>query len=823
LPADLPAKKKNNEVINSSDHPLADLWFAQKNFTPHAFQKETWQHIIEGKSGLLNAPTGFGKTYAILFGVFQQFANQTKKQKGLHALYITPLRALSKEIAKAANTATIDLGLDYDTQLRTGDTTTAQRAKQKTKPPQCLVTTPESVHLLLTSKGCTEYFSQLQFIIVDEWHELLGSKRGVQTELLIAKLKQINPQLQVWGISATIGNLPEAQNILLYGIKNTCTVTTNLKKEVHIETLIPENVEEFSWAGHVGLSQAHRVAEIIEQSSSTIVFTNTRGHSENWYQGLLNIAPQLAGSIALHHGSLSQEIRTWVEDNLHSGKLKAVVATSSLDLGVDFQPVDTVVQIGSPKGVARILQRAGRSGHQPHAVSKLYLMPTNTLEIIEGAALKRAVQANQLEQRLPYVQSFDVLVQFLVTLAVGDGFKAEEALTAIRNTLCFAQISDYEFSWCLQFITQGGACLQAYSEYNKVHLVGDTYYVASKQTAMLHRLSIGTIVSDGMMRVKYLSGKQLGVIEEWFISKLKPNDAFWFAGLNLELIRIKDMEVHVRKTNNKKGIVPSYMGGRMPLSSELSGGIRAEINKYVLGEIDNAELRALLPVFNVQDDISHTPAENELLIETLETKEGHHIFIYPFEGRFVHEGIAAIIAYRLGKILPISFSIAMNDYGFELLSDQALDIAELLAHDVFNATDLSTDVLHSINANEMAKRKFRDIACISGLVFNGYPGQEKKARHLQATSQLFFQVFADQEPDNLLYQQAFQEVLDFQLEMGRMQQAFKRISQQKIVHRELKRPSPFCFPLVVDQLRERYTSETLEARIQKLLKQQTAW
>jgi ATP-dependent helicase Lhr and Lhr-like helicase len=817
------AKKNTSKNIDASVHPLADAWFAQKEFTPHAFQKETWQHIIAGKSGLLNAPTGFGKTYAILFGVFQQFANQAKKQKGIHALYITPLRALSKEIVKAANVATADLLLDYKTELRTGDTSTSQRAKQKTHPPQCLVTTPESVHLLLTSKGCTEYFKQLQFIIVDEWHELLGSKRGVQTELLIAQLRHINPSLQVWGISATIGNLPEAQDILLHGIQDVCTVTTTLKKQVHIETLIPENVEEFSWAGHVGLSQAHRVAEIIEQSNSTIVFTNTRGHSENWYQGLLNIAPQLAGSIALHHGSLSQEIRTWVEDNLHTGKLKAVVATSSLDLGVDFQPVDSVVQIGSPKGVARVLQRAGRSGHQPHAVSKLFLMPTNTLEIIEGAALKRAVQANQLEQRLPYVQSFDVLVQFLVTLAVGDGFIAADTLKVARNTHCFSQITDYEFAWCLQFITQGGECLQAYSEYNKVHLVGDTYHVTSKHIAMLHRLSIGTIVSDGMMRVKYVSGKQLGVIEEWFISKLKPNDAFWFAGINLELIRIKDMEVHVRKTNNKKGIVPSYMGGRMPLSSELGNGIRAEINKYVLGEIDNPELKALLPVFNLQDDISHTPSINELLIETLETKEGHHIFIYPFEGRFVHEGMAAIIAYRLGKIMPISFSIAMNDYGFELLSDEPLEIAEMLAHDVFDSENIEQDVLQSINANEMAKRKFRDIACISGLVFNGYPGQEKKAKHLQASSQLFFQVFADQEPDNLLYQQAYQEVLDFQLEITRMQTAFKRIGTQKIVHRQLLRPSPFCFPLVVDQLRERYTSETLEARIQKLIKQKTTF
>ncbi|MFM2387502.1 MAG: dependent helicase, Lhr family [Bacteroidota bacterium] len=802
---------------------LAEQWFEQRGFTPHVFQKDTWQAIADGKSGLLNAPTGFGKTYAIWFGVLQHYFSQAQQAEGLHALWLTPLRALSKEIVNATNTVSEDLQLNYRVELRTGDTASAQRQKQKLKPPHALVSTPESIHLLFTNKNYDSFFSQLKFIIVDEWHELLGTKRGVQIELAIAHLRSINPNLIVWGISATIGNLLEAKDILLHGFNNTCIIKSKLKKKIAFQTIFPENIETYSWAGHLGLQLLPQVIDIVNTSNSTLIFTNTRGQAELWYQRILDYAPELAGIIALHHGSLSQDIRAWVESNLHTGKLKAVVATSSLDLGVDFHPVDAVVQIGSPKGIARVMQRAGRSGHQPHVVSKLYYAPTNTLEIIEGAAVQHAMANNNLEQRIPYKKCFDVLVQFLVTLSISNGFRSGEVLQQIRQTHCYAAITDEEFDKCISFITVGGASLGAYAEYNKVHLVGDRYHVASHGVSRMHRISIGTIVSDAMMVIKYVGGKRLGQVEEWFTSRLKPGDVFWFAGHCLQLVRIKDMEVHVRKSNSTKGIVPSYMGGRLPLSSQLGDAIKIQIDLYNKGIYDYKELDVLAPVLELQNSISRLPLLNTLLIETLRSVDGFHIFIYPFEGRFIHEGIASVLAYRIGQRLPISISMAMNDYGLELLLSEEVDVQTLIDEGLFDDSRLVHDVLQSVNATEMARRCFRDIACISGLVFNGYPGEQKKARHLQASAQLFFEVYQQYEPENLLYQQAFQEVLDFQLDVQRMQDSFKRMQAQKIHIQQLERPSPFCFPLIVDQLREKHSTESLETKIARMVEAATTW
>ncbi len=801
---------------------LAQQWFKKKNWQAYTFQEQTWQAIIDEKSGLLNAPTGCGKTLAIWFGILQAYYNQPKEvlqQKNkLHTLWVTPLRALSKEIVHATNEVSADLKLNYTIELRTGDTSTAKRAKQKLKPPHAFVTTPESIHLLFASKGYSKLFKTVEFIVVDEWHELLGSKRGVQIELIIAKLRTLNPNLKVWGISATIGNLPQAKDILLHNFLNSTIVTTHIKKEVIIETILPDMVEEYSWAGHLGLKMLPKILPIIEQSKSTLIFTNTRSQCEIWYQNILQTAPALSGQIALHHGSLSDKIRQWVEDNLHTGLLKVVVATSSLDLGVDFNPVDTVIQIGSPKGIARLLQRAGRSGHKPGAVSKLYYLPTNTLEIIDGAAIKEAIANNSIEQRIPYVQSFDVLIQYLVTLAVSEGFEPNQVFEEIRQTHCYQFINWEEFEWCLNFITKGGQSLNAYDEFHKVVIENGRYLVTSKTITTLHRLSMGTIVGDGMMQVKYFTGKRLGTIEEYFISRLKVGDVFWFAGKNVEIQSIKNMEVLVKKSTAKNGIIPSWMGGRMSFSSQLSDGIREQIDWYTEQKIPHYEMAALKPLLNIQAAQSHIPNKNELLIEQLETKDGFHIFIYPFEGRNVHEGMAAIVAHRIGLLKPITFSIAMNDFGFELLSDTSVDMNEVLDNNLFSNNRLYEDAIQSMNATEMAKRKFRDIASIAGLIFNGYPGKTVKTKHIQASAQLFFKVFETYEKNSLLLKQAYQEVMDFQLDIQRMQIAFNRIEKQQIIVKQITKPSPFCFPMIVDRLREKFTNEPIEVRIKKMIK-----
>jgi ATP-dependent Lhr-like helicase len=800
-------------------------WFQSRGWTPFPFQTDAWKAYLDGESGLINAPTGSGKTYSLMMPILLEFIREhpdtykKKKNNGLRAIWITPIRALSKEIELSANRVIEGLELSWKVGVRSGDTSLKERAKQREKPPELLITTPESLHLLIATKGYEEFFKDLRVVVADEWHELMGSKRGVQIELGLSRLKRIVPDLKVWGISATIGNMDDALQALLgsyYKKKGNTIIKSDIHKQIIVESVMPDSLERMPWAGHLGIHLLQKVVDIVKQSTTTLIFTNTRSFAEIWYQKMLDKAPELSGLIAMHHGSISQEIRSWVEDQLHEGKLKAVVCTSSLDLGVDFRPVETVIQVGGPKGVARFLQRAGRSGHQPGAVSKIFFVPTHSLELMEAAAIREAINRKVVEDRFPYIRSFDVLMQYLVTLAVSDGFDPDVILEEVRGTFSFASITDDEWLWLLNFITTGGDSLQAYNEYRKVIIDNGIYRVENRAIAMRHRLSVGTIVGDSSMFVRMMSGKYLGTIEEYFISRLSPGDVFWFAGRNLELVRIKDMEAVVRKTNRKSGAVPSWQGGRMPLSSQMSEMIRIKLAEVAEGKETDVELKFLKPLFDLQRHRSHLPGKKEFLIEYFETTEGYHVLMYPFEGRFVHEGLAALMAYRIAQIQPITFSIAMNDYGFELLSDQPIPIEEAVETNILGIDNLSHDIQASINSIEMARRKFRDIAAISGLVFKGYPGKPVKDKHLQSSSQLFFNVFHDYEAHNLLLRQAYEEVMDFQLEEARLRRALDRIAHQKIVITHPDKPTPFAFPIMVDRLREKLTSEKLEDRIRRM-------
>lgn len=799
-------------------------WFSEVGWKPFAFQTEAWEAYLAGFGGLVNAPTGSGKTYSLMVPLILEFLREypsarARKDAGLQAIWITPIRALSREIEISAKRLINGLDIDMTVGVRSGDTSLKERLRQKTKPPHLLITTPESLHLLLAQKSYATLFSDLKILVADEWHELMGSKRGVQVELALSRLKSVAPALKVWGISATIGNMEQAVEALLgscYREGNFKVVRADIHKMVEIISVLPDSLERMPWAGHLGIQLLSKVVDIVRKSNSTLIFTNTRSFAEIWYQRILDAAPELSGLMAMHHGSIGQELRSWVEDQLHEGKLKAVVCTSSLDLGVDFRPVETVIQVGSPKGVARCLQRAGRSGHQPGAVSRIYFVPTHSLELMEAAGIREAVRRRIVEERVPYIRSFDVLIQYLLTLAVSDGFYADQILKEIRGTFSFASVTDDEWIWILNFLTTGGDSLRAYDEYRKVVIRDGLYKVESRSLAMRHRLSVGTIVGDTSLRVRFVTGKYLGTIEEGFISRLNPGDVFWFAGKSLEMVRIKEMEVHVRKSNRAKGLVPSWQGGRMPLSSQMSAMIRLKIDEVVRGVERDEEMKFLGPLFKLQKERSHLPGAGEFLIEYFQTTEGYHVLFYPFEGRFVHEGMAALMAHRIAQLQPISFSIAMNDYGFELLSDQEIPVEEAVETNVLGVDKLLIDIQASINSTEMARRKFRDIAAISGLIFKGYPGKAVKDRHLQSSSQLFFNVFHDYEAHNLLLRQAYEEVMDFQLEEARLRAALERISHQKIRITYPEKPTPFAFPIIVDRLREKLTSEKLEDRIKKM-------
>ncbi|MBN8838162.1 MAG: ligase-associated DNA damage response DEXH box helicase [Sphingobacteriia bacterium] len=828
---------------NTIGYRIVTQWMHSKGLKPFAFQEETWQHVLKTESGLVNAPTGCGKTYAVFLGSIIRFINthpqsyQQLKYNGLQLLWITPLRALAKDIARAMQEVITELNMSWEVGIRNGDTTIAERNRQKKNTPEILIITPESLHLLLAQKNNHSFFASLETIAIDEWHELMGSKRGVQTELALSRIIPIAAHnksgVSVWGISATIGNLEEAKEVLLSPLHRsklieTFVIQANLPKQTEIISIIPDEIEKYPWAGHLGIKLAEKIVPIIEQSNTTLIFINTRGMSEMWYQTLLNIAPQLAGAIALHHGSIEQELRLWVEESLHTKKLKAVVCTASLDLGVDFRPVDTVIQVGSPKGISRFLQRAGRSGHQPGDTSKIYFLPTHSLELVEAAALKKAVSSRIIESKEPLVLCFDVLMQYMCTLAVGDGFVPEQLLPEIRSTYSFSEITDTEWKEILQHLSTGGTALQHYDDYKKIEITDDgVYTIKNRRMAMRHRMHIGTIVSDAMLKVKLLNGKYIGVIEEWFVSRLETGTTFTLAGRNLELVGIKDMSVIVKPSASKKTIVPSWMGGRMSLSANLGKILRetfAEAEAMVNGQLtmDNScnELQALQPLFQLQQELSHIPSDKETLIEQIESKDGYHLLVYPFEGRQVHEAMSALIAYRISRITPITFSIAMNDYGFELLSDQPIPVDDTNVHELFFTNHLLNDIQKSVNSTEMARRKFRDIAAIGGLIFQGYPGEHKKARHLQSSAGLLFNVFEEYEPNNILLRQAYNEVLEQQMEEVRLRSALNRIAGNKIVLTFPEKFTPLSFPIVVDGLnRNNLSSEKMEERVKRMQQQ----
>ncbi len=790
-------------------------WFTGQKWTPQDFQKECWTAYSEGKNGMLHAPTGSGKTYALWGGILQETLKNKQTPKGLQALWITPLRALAVEIQQATQRMTTDLCPGLKVDLRTGDSTQNERTRQKRSPSFGLITTPESLHVLISNKEHQRYFENVQVVVVDEWHELLGSKRGVQIELALAYLRSFLPNLRIWGISATLGNKTLARQILLGNTKKYITITAQIQKEIKVISIVPKNMERFPWRGHLGIHLLPQVLKLIQKNKTTLVFTNTRAQCEIWFHKLLEANPNLAGSIAMHHGSIDKKIRLWVEEALRKEELKVVVCTSSLDLGVDFSPVESCIQIGSPKGVGRFIQRAGRSGHRPNTPSTIYFLPTHAMELIEAVALQEGIKQQKIEDRIPYLNTYDVLLQFLMTLAIGSGFYPDALFPIVKKTFCYQTLDQEKWQWLLNFLIKGSQSLEHYDEYKKVSVLANgLLQVTHKGIAMRHRLSMGTIVSDADLKVRYQKGGYLGTIEEWFVSKLKPGDVFTFSGRNLELIRLKHMEVVVKISKAKQAKVPAWMGGRMSFSAHLSDLLKSTLQNPA--HENSPEFKALAPVFTQQQKESIVPKPHEFLIERFHTKEGCHTVFYPFEGYAIHEAMASLMAYRISLLSPISFTMSYNDYGFELLSDQAFDSTRFIDNNLFTIQYVLEDLEKSINLSEMARRRFRDIAVISGLVFQGFPNKPIKTKHLQSGSQLFYDVFKDYEPDNLLYHQSLEETFDHGMERGRLLEVFESIQKQTIVWKECTQPTPFSFPLITDRIRSKLSSERVEDRIKKM-------
>lgn len=817
-------------------------WFSERGWKPFAFQRDVWKAVSEGRSGLLHATTGAGKTYALWFAALLALSEGTRGRKRrttsegvepkplaapLQLLWITPMRALAADTLRAMQAPLESLAPHWQAGARSGDTTSAERSAQDKRLPTALVTTPESLSLMLSRADAQEQLKSVRMVVVDEWHELMGNKRGVQVQLALARLRHWHPGLVVWGMSATLGNLPDALRTLLGPGAEGVLVRGETPKKLIVDSLLPSRAERFPWGGHLGVTMLPQVVEEIAASSTTLVFTNTRSQAEIWYSALLDARPEWAGEIALHHGSLDRAVREWVELALKKGSLRAVVCTSSLDLGVDFLPVERVLQIGSAKGIARLLQRAGRSGHAPGRPSRITLVPTHSIEIVEGAAAREAIAAGQIEARYSPHQPLDVLVQHLVTVALGGGFVPDALFDEVRGTAAYASLSREHWQWCLDFVSRGGPSLVAYPDFKRV--VPDdegVWRVPDARLARRHRMNIGTIVSDASISVQYMSGGRIGSVEESFVARLKPGGCFLFGGRLLELVRIHDMTALVRRATGKRAAVPRWGGGRMAFTSTLGDAVVQQLARAGRGIYDSPELQSLRPLLELQQKWSALPSMEHLLVETLKTREGWHLFVYPFAGRPVHLGLASLLAWRIAQHEPRTFSIGFNDYGFELLSAVEVDWARLLPlalqmpHGPADShTELLHEVLASLNASELARRRFREIARVSGLIFQGYPGEKRSNRQLQASSSLFFEVFKKYDPGNRLLAQAEGELLAQELEIGRLQQSLERMNSQTLVLQAIERPTPFSFPLMVEIFREQLSNEKLSDRIARMVAQ----
>jgi ATP-dependent Lhr-like helicase len=827
-------------MTKSQAEAAVDAWFAARDWKVFPFQRAVWKAALAGQSGLLHANTGAGKTYAVWFAAMLRGANRSRRDRtGLRVLWITPMRALAADTQRSLEAAAGELGAASPDAIgawtigaRTGDTGSGERARQSKSLPGALITTPESLSLLLSHAAAREQFKHLDMVIIDEWHELMGSKRGVQVQLALARLRRWNPELVVWGLSATMGNLQDARNVLLgtghpdeQGAQGV-VVEGDLKKQIVVDCLIPDNVSRFPWGGHLGLQMLEPVVREIDQHEATLVFTNTRSQSEIWYQNLIEARPDWAGLIALHHGSLDREVREWVEGGLKRGELKAVVCTASLDLGVDFLPVERVLQVGSAKGIARLLQRAGRSGHAPGRISRVTLVPTNSLELLEAAGARRAVATRRIEARQVPNKPFDVLVQHLVTVALGGGFRSEALYEEVKSAWSYRNLSQEEWQWALDFVARGGQSLTIYPEYRRVLPDEEgVYRVPDATIGRRHRMGIGTIVSDAQMQVKYMSGGRIGSVEESFIGRLKPGDHFLFGGRILELVRVHEMTAFVKRSSSTKGAISRWQGAKMPLSSELAHAALEELKLASEGRFEGPEMRALRPLLEIQERWSALPTSSTLLVESMKSREGWHLFVYPFAGRSVHTGLASLLALRVGRVHPSTFSVAVNDYGFELLAPEPVDWADLFSGEtgrevgLFDTSRLLEDVLDSLNATQLSQQRFREVARIAGLVFQGYPGQHKSMRQVQASSSLFFEVFRKHDRDNLLLTQAEREVLEQELELTRLRDTLQELHGRRIAWREVKRATPFGFPLMVERFREKVSTEKLSDRVARMVRE----
>lgn len=805
--------------------PVIADWFTSKGWAPREHQLDVLASWQAGASALLIAPTGAGKTLAGFLPTLTDLVDG--EFEGLHTLYISPLKALAVDVQRNLTTPITEMGLRIKAETRTGDTPAARRARQRTNPPHILLTTPEQLALLISHPHADLLFGSLRRIVLDELHALVTSKRGELLSLALARIARLAPNLRITALSATVARPdllrdwiaqpgPEAPTHLL-------ATTGGAPPELEIL----QTAERLPWAGH-SANYAHRdLYEVIKRHKTTLLFVNTRSQAEMLFQGLWAINDDML-PIALHHGSLSVEQRRKVEAAMVAGTLKAVVCTSTLDLGIDWGDVDLVVQVGAPKGSSRMLQRIGRANHRLDEPSRAILVPSNRFEVLECEAALEAVAERHQDSEDPIAGGYDVLAQHVLGMACAGPFRADDLYDEVRRAWPYRDLPRPQFDRVLDFVATGGYALRAYERYARLRQTPEgEWRIANPQVAQQYRLNIGTIVEEPMVKVRLVrgrgfkrgqttgpighGGRVLGEMEEYFFGTLLIGDTFMFGGEIVAFEGMKDNEAYVSRAQSADPKIPSYMGGKFPLSTYLAERVRRIM--------DTPEDWSKLPDqvsdwLRLQRDVSVVPQRDSLLVETFPRGTQNYMVCYPFEGRLAHQTLGMLLTRRLERARARPLGFVASEYALAVwgLGDLSALIRtdRLSLDDLFSEDMLGDDLEDWLDESALMKRTFRNCAIIAGLIERRHPGKEKTGRQITMSSDLIYDVLYQHEPDHILIQATRRDAARGLLDIGRLGDMLRRI-RSHIVHKPLERISPLAVPVMLDIGREPIYGEGRES------------
>ncbi|MEM6535210.1 MAG: ligase-associated DNA damage response DEXH box helicase [Pseudomonadota bacterium] len=797
-------------------------WFQARGWQPRPHQISLTQAGLSGQSALLIAPTGGGKTLAGFLASLIELSQQTHVRPRVHTLYISPLKALTVDVARNLETPVREMGLDIRIETRTGDTPSSARQRQRRNPPDILLTTPEQLALFIASDRVAEFFEDLQCVIIDEIHAIAPSKRGDLLSLGLATLARWAPQCRFIGLSATVHDPNTLLKWLAVSDVEPQLIEASGGVQADVDILVSD--ERIPWSGHSGRFAIPEVYEKIKAAKMALVFVNTRSQAEMAFQELWRVNED-ALPIALHHGSLAHEQRQKVEAAMAAGHLKAVVCTSTLDLGIDWGEVDLVIQLGAPKGAARLIQRIGRANHRMDEASQAILVPTNRFEVLECRAAEAAVEAGDIDGEGLRDGALDVLAQHIMGRACGEGFKMDALFDEIRRAAPYADLDWETFERAADLVATGGYALKTYDRFKRIVRRDGVWSARTPRDVHQHRMNVGAIVEAALLNVRLASragpaagptsgpnalraGRKLGEIEEYFISSLTPGDTFLFAGEILRFIGVRDLNcLAVRASGEQRPAIPSYNGGKFPLTQFLAGRVRQMIH-------DRRQWPALPgPVqewFAVQEQRSVIPAEDELLIETFARAGRHYLVCYPFEGRLAHQTLGMLLTRRLERAGAKPLGFVASEYAMAVWAMEPMGLLDLA--DLFHPDLLGDDLEAWLDESILMKRHFAQCAQISGLIARRLPGAEKTGKQVTFSTDLIYDVLREHEPGHILLQAARQDAATGFLDIRRLSDMLVRV-RGKIRHANLPKISPFAVPVMLEIGKTPVTSASVEAAI----------